>query len=51
MGASIQTRQGQQDYVFQRSEKFSTLHLFCNIEQMAEAVKWKLNTRLILRVC
>jgi hypothetical protein len=25
--------------VFQRPEKFSTLHLFCNIEQMGEAVK------------
>jgi len=41
MGTSIQARQCQQDYVLQRSEKFSTFHLFWNIEQMAQDVKWK----------
>jgi len=42
MSASLQTCQRQQDYVLQRSEKFSTFHLFCNIEQISpsgQAVK------------
>jgi hypothetical protein len=34
MSASLQTCEGQQDYVLQRSEKFSPFHLFCNIEQI-----------------
>jgi hypothetical protein len=39
MGASIQTRQRQQNYVFQRSEKLPTSHFFCNIEQITKEVK------------
>jgi hypothetical protein len=36
MGTSIQTRQREQDDVLQRSEKFATFHLFCNIEQISQ---------------
>jgi hypothetical protein len=34
MSVTIQTHKGEQDYVFQRSEKFSSLHFLYNIEQI-----------------
>jgi len=34
MGASIQPRQRQQNYVLQRSQKLPAFHLFCNVEEM-----------------
>ncbi len=34
MSGTIQTHKGEQNYLFQRSEKLSTLHFLYNIEQM-----------------
>jgi len=34
VSVTIQTHKGEQDYVLQRSEKFSSFHFFCIIEQI-----------------
>ncbi len=41
MRIAVQTHQGKQNYLFQRSEKFSSLHLFYKIEQIDWEVKAK----------
>jgi hypothetical protein len=46
MSATLQTHQREQDYVLQRSEKFSPLHFLCKIEQIRGGVKHHAGIRL-----
>jgi hypothetical protein len=46
MSATILTHQREQDYVLQRSEKFSPLHFLCKIEQIRDGVKPHAGIRL-----
>jgi len=46
IGASIQTRQGEKNDVFERPEKFATSHFFGNIKQMTRSSQGALDKRV-----